>query len=43
MKRTSTTREIDSAAPTGLDLVRQIAVISALGFTLVAVLVGVEL
>ena len=32
---------MDAAAPTGLDLVRQIAVISALGFTLVAVLVGV--
>ena len=32
---------MDAAAPTGLDLTRQIAVISALGFTLVAVLVGV--
>ena len=38
---TSRTRDTDAAASTGLDLARQIAVISALGFTLVAVLVGV--
>ena len=38
---TSRTRDADAAASTGLDLTRQIAVISALGFTLVAVLVGV--
>ena len=41
MTETSTTREEHAAASTPLDLVRQIAVISALGFTLVAVAVGV--
>jgi hypothetical protein len=38
---TSRTQRTDAAASTGLDLARQIAVISALGFTLVAVLIGV--
>jgi hypothetical protein len=38
---TSRTPARDAAASTPLDLARQIAVISALGFTLVAVLVGV--
>jgi hypothetical protein len=37
----SKTQKTDAAASTGRDLARQIAVISALGFTLVAVLVGV--
>lgn len=35
------TQTTDAAASTGLDIARQISVISALGFTLVAVLVGV--
>ncbi len=35
------TQTLDAAASTGLDIARQISVISALGFTLVAVLVGV--
>ena len=41
MTASSRTQKTDAAASTALDLVRQIAVISSLGFTLVAVLVGV--
>ena len=41
MTDASRTPAPDAAASTPLDLARQIAVISALGFTLVAVLVGV--
>lgn len=41
MTHASKTQKTDAAASRGKDLFRQIAVISALGFTLVAVLVGV--
>ena len=41
MTHTPRTTPTDAATPTARDLARQIAVISALGFTLVAVLVGV--